>query len=733
MRTRLGAVVCAAAALVIAWSWQRSDAASTGGTQIAVEATATYADAMRNAYATASNTVVATVAQIGSIVVSPKETSPNASLETAPSNQIVTRTFLIANTSNISDAYQVVKLTAGTLKITGAVFSQNGVTQDAMDDAISPTVAPAGSLQVVVSIQTGSLQLGTQVPVDIAVQTTASGTINGIQSDSGQEWIVGSTPPQITGPGGSATEVSKTVNNTTVLQSSPGATVTYAIQAANTGGSPAVNASVVDTVPTGMTYVPGTVKVNGQPPAPGAVTVSGQTLSVAVGTLAAGATVNVSFQATVTSAQVLGVTFVNVASIQAAGVPPQTTTPASVLAGTANTVFNGFNGPQDPVGGATVTLYDANFNIVNLNGGVPASLVRALSAAGISRQDSVEGNTENPFHTGPDGAYGFALSPSLIAPGGSTFYLTIVSPNYLNRKIRLDITPGAGNLLYNVKSTSLDGQPLAAAGGYDLVGQGTTLNNVFGLFGNMPVFQASTISVSKSADRQTAAPGDRIIFTVTFADTSTRSLGVGTIVDMLPPGLAYADGSARVDGQSDEPKIAGRALTWSVPALATNVQHTLEYAAVVFPGIPPATVLTNSVAVSGAVAGTVASVAGSATTAITIVSGMFDDRRIVTGRVFVDTRGTGHFAKGDRGIAGVRVVMEDGSFALTDQNGRFSFPSVRPGMHVLRIDPISLPPGVHPFAAASPFSTRTTQRLLHGLLDDDTMEDVEFALQGAAQ
>jgi hypothetical protein len=54
-------------------------------------------------------------------------------------------------------------------------------------------------------------------------------------------------------------------------------------------------------------------------------------------------------------------------------------------------------------------------------------------------------------------------------------------------------------------------------------------------------------------------------------------------------------------------------------------------------------------------------------------------------------------------------------------------------MHVLRIDPSTLPQGVRLYDAAPMNSTRSAQRLLHGILDGSTMEDVEFALQGGAQ
>jgi hypothetical protein len=158
--------------------------------------------------------------------------------------------------------------------------------------------------------------------------------------------------------------------------------------------------------------------------------------------------------------------------------------------------------------------------------------------------------------------------------------------------------------------------------------------------------------------------------------------------------------------------------------------HTLTYATVVFPSVAAGTTLTNSVSVSGAGGHDKLTETGGANVSVIVSAGAFSDRRVVTGRVFVDARGTGHFTKGDSGVAGVRVYLEDGSYATTDANGLFSFASVRPGMHVLRIDATTLPSGVRLFSRAPMGSTRAPQRLVHGILDVTTMQDVEFALQG---
>ena len=43
------------------------------------------------------------------------------------------------------------------------------------------------------------------------------------------------------------------------------------------------------------------------------------------------------------------------------------------------------------------------------------------------------------------------------------------------------------------------------------------------------------------------------------------------------------------------------------------------------------------------------------------------------------------------GLAGVRIMMEDGSYAVTDRDGRYHFEGVRPGTHVVQMDAMTLP------------------------------------------
>jgi uncharacterized repeat protein (TIGR01451 family) len=275
---------------------------------------------------------------------------------------------------------------------------------------------------------------------------------------------------------------------------------------------------------------------------------------------------------------------------------------------------------------------------------------------------------------------------------------------------------------------ALDGQPRAAAGSFTHTKTAVTLSDIYGVFGNFPLFTTQAVTITKSADRSSASAGDRVVFTVQFAGNGPTTLGATTIVDTLPPGLVYAPGTGRLDGVPAEPTAQGGVLTWTLPSL--SLAHTITYATVIMPTVAAQASLTNSVAIDSAFPsspGTFASASAKAT--VQVVAGVFTDRIVITGRVFTDDRGIGRFAAGDSGVSGVRLYLEDGESVITDPYGRFSFPAARPGMHVLRLDKTTLPAHIAAFDDDSYDSERSVRRLVHGIFDSGLMQDVNFALR----
>jgi uncharacterized repeat protein (TIGR01451 family)/fimbrial isopeptide formation D2 family protein len=713
MSIRIGVILAA----YLAFGAGYAAAETPAGTTISNTATATYHTAAGQTFSTQSNTQAVKVVPVGALLVTPKEAAVNPAVDGFLINSVFTRTFTIQNTSNITDAYKITALSSQAGKITSAVFNlAGGGTQPiVVGQTVSPQVAPGGSITVTVTIDGNGVPVGTSFSINITAGTTAGGTANGLATDSGQVWAIPYAIGQFVNPANPALPVEKLVDGQPSYGAQPGETVTFSIPVKIAGGGPATATVVDDVLPAGLTALPATATVNGNPVA---AALNGQDLKIQAGYIAANASITVAFNATVAPNATTGTVYTNIATVTAANVPTATTAPATVLVGTYNIVYDGARGSSSPVAGAVVSLLD------------PATLTPVTLSG-----EPIAPNTQNtnPYTTGQSGAYSYGFFPQTPgtasrtrASGASFKYLiSIVAHGYLNRRIELTAVPNAAGNLFYATLKPLDGQPLAAPGGFALVTSGAVSSgDLYGFFGNLPLFKPGAIAVTKLADRQTVQAGDRIVYTIAFSNSSTLNLGPATITDTLPPNIAYAPGTARINGVDQEPAVSGRTLTWTVPGLAPSVTQTLIYAAVVVPPVQNETTLTNQVTVTSS------GQSGRASVDVQVVGGLFSYRIDILGRVFADVKGTHHMEPGDFGVPGVRIYLEDGTSVLTDAAGRFTFPSIRPGQHVLRLDETTVPAGLRAYGGTFPYDDqRSKTRLVHGLLDASLPQDVNFALE----
>ena len=712
----------------------RDAAAAPGGTQIVNSVTATYVVA-GSTFTTTSNTVTAEVAKVGALVVSPKETQADPSNDGFPTGTAITRKFVITNTSNIADAYTLTSVTSRAGKIASIAFVDAAgnsipVTPNA---TVSPTLQPGQSLFVIVSLTTTGIPAKTAFPIDIAARTTATGTANGVQSDTGRQYGIANAVPSLGGADGN-TAIQKTVDGMRSESRNPGDIVSYKIKFQNSGGSPATNVVISDPFPDGITPIASSVTVNGL--TTGFTTsTNGQLLKVMIPSVAAGAVTEVSASGTVGIKTNIGSSIINTAIVSADGLPPIATTPADVLVGVSDVVYDGVAGQSQPVVGASVLLADpTTLQAISLP---PNGIAPNLSNA-------------NPYVTGADGRYSFNIDPlhigtgavlaagrridatssSQLTVGKAVFDIIITAPGYRPRAIQVTLAPDSTGQLYDVTLQQTDGQPLAVAGGFGLItGQPVTMQGVFNLLGNQPMFKTSPITISKVGDRGVASGGDHVTFTVTVGNGGATDFGATQVIDTLPAGLGYVTGSARVDGVPVEPALNGRVLTWSLPALAVAKPHIIKYGTVVLANSATDRTLRNVVTATAAVPYGTATVTAMATADVLIVGGIFSGYSAITGRVFIDVNRTGFYGKHDAGVPGVRIFMESGESVVTDRDGRYSFPTARGGMHVLRLDQTTLPAGVRSFAERRYDSPRSATRLVHGVFDAGMLQDINFAVE----
>ena len=697
----------AAVLLLLVSAGERGAAAVTSGTRITNQATATYQNVSGSSFVSLSNVVSTTVALVSSLAFGPQDSMCSLASDGIGLGKIFSKTFVATNTSNGPESFRIVSATvsSGALVEEKFIYADGTSSAAFVDGAPSNPVPPGASVSVVVFVNSASVPLATRILVSVRVRT-AETAVNGSALGIAQQCAVTTTPPVLSGLGGPSAAITKIIDGVHSIESKRGATVVYDVTFKNFGGAPATNVVLDDPLPVGILPVMSTVSVNGIASGSSAHLV-GTDLKVTVGTVAIGATVDVRFTATVGPDVLLGSTMVNIASVGSSEVAPLATLPASLLLGSGDLVYDGVVGASGPVAGAVVSLVDASGSRVALSG--PPVTWNMTQA--------------DPMTTAADGRYGFGL----LSPKGGTYFLTVSAPGYLSRRIQIVLVPDASGTLYSVTMTSLDGEPLAVAGGFDLVAGSSRIADVYGMFGNIPLFRPSALTVVKTVDRAIASAGDRLVYTITASNVASP-LGYTTVVDDLPQFVGYAPGTGRVDGLPAEPVVSGSRLTWTFPVLERS--HVIRFAAVVLPNVSESANLINHVVARAFLSGS----GGYSSTAraeaqTVVVPGLFSNRIPITGRVYVDRLNLGRFVKGDSGISGVRVWLENGESVVTDAFGRYDFPAERPGMHVLHVDSLTLPSYVIPYDTRAYNDERSIVRLVHGIFDGALLQDVNFAIR----
>ncbi|HKQ62681.1 MAG TPA: hypothetical protein VJS92_15430, partial [Candidatus Polarisedimenticolaceae bacterium] len=210
------------------------------------------------------------------------------------------------------------------------------------------------------------------------------------------------------------------------------------------------------------------------------------------------------------------------------------------------------------------------------------------------------------------------------------------------------------------------------------------------------------LELTKRADRSVAIPGDALLFELVVRNAdAAMGLDDLELVDTLPPALRYVRGSTRVDGiAASDPQVSGdgRELRLALGNLAAGAVRTVTLGAVVAPGARQGEAL-NRAQAAATTPGGLALPSNPASAAVTIVPGPFGREAHLVGRVFVDLDADGRPGAGEPGVPGALVLLEDGRGAVADITGLWHVEAVRPGTHVLRLDPASLPPGIEPRAA----------------------------------
>ncbi|MBV7264997.1 DUF11 domain-containing protein [Erythrobacter ani] len=340
-----------------------------------------------------------------------------------------------------------------------------------------------------------------------------------------------------------------------------------------------------------------------------------------------------------------------------------------------------------PVAGATATLVDANGTALP--------------------EDCYIDESQSDQVTGSSGAYRFDIVPGADAacPVSETSYTILITPP-AGSSFSSTILPPQGNSLDPTGRGSplrVSTTPTAPTGGdpvyfiaFELeAGDPDIINNHIPID---PFLSRNELIVTKTSTRRSASTGDLVPYTITVRNDEAFRRADVDVVDVLPSGLAYVDGTARVNGTPVEPSPgnANRELVWEDQIIPASGSVTYDLVLVVGSGITEGRAINTAVAEDGA---TGSSISNRGTAVVSIVPSTLFDCSELIGQVFEDSDRDGYQDEGEPGIPAVRLATVNGELITTDEFGRYhiacaAVPDARIGSNfVLRLDEETLPQG----------------------------------------
>ena len=342
------------------------------------------------------------------------------------------------------------------------------------------------------------------------------------------------------------------------------------------------------------------------------------------------------------------------------------TLPVDILIDPYGMAFD--TGDGAPVAGTRVTL-------INADTGTPATVFGDDAVSSFPSTVTVGttvSDASGATYRFPAGEYRFPF----VAPGKYRLLVEPPSPYTGPSKI------AAADLVNLVRP---DGSPYSLGSG--------SYGGVFVLSTPAPVRvdvpldrPGAPLSLQKTASQAVVVPGDGVQYRIVVSNSdAARRTGPVTITDRLPDTMRLAPRTVRYNGTIVPYSVTadGHNLTVALPSLLPAASGTLTYLLEVRPDAA------NGQAMNRAQASdTLGAVSPIAAAVVRIARDGIADRMTIIGRV--TDGGCAVDINAANGIAGVRVMLEDGSYAVTDIDGRYHFEGVVPGTHVVQIDPSTL-------------------------------------------
>ena len=213
--------------------------------------------------------------------------------------------------------------------------------------------------------------------------------------------------------------------------------------------------------------------------------------------------------------------------------------------------------------------------------------------------------------------------------------------------------------------------------------------------------------LSKTALDSSIMRGERVPFEIRADNVALDPV---RIVDIMPPGFSYVEGSARANGAAVEPAIDGRRLTFDGLKPDKDADIRIELTLLATSAAPTGESVNRAELVNPATG----EVLATARARVTILEEAVFDCSDVIGKVFDDRNRNGYQDEGEPGLPGVRLATVRGLLVTTDPHGRFSIacadiPDADIGSNfIVKLDTRTLPTG-YSVTSENPRKVRLTR------------------------
>ncbi|WP_281354862.1 hypothetical protein [Chelativorans xinjiangense] len=216
------------------------------------------------------------------------------------------------------------------------------------------------------------------------------------------------------------------------------------------------------------------------------------------------------------------------------------------------------------------------------------------------------------------------------------------------------------------------------------------------------------LTLTKTAGQTEVRRGETVPFTIRAVNNAGAPMRDLTLIDTIPPGFRFMEGSATIAGKPVTPTVEGRSLQFSIESIDANGELEVQLSLQALASIEPGEYVNRAGLFD--VRGRQVVTQAEARVEIT-VDPVFDCGDII-GRVFDDINRNGYQDPGEVGLGGVRVSTVAGLLVTTDARGRFhvacaDLPARAGSNFIMKLDPRTLPAGYR-IVSENPRAVRLT-------------------------